>query len=98
MATGRPSRNDEDAAIERDLLQGLLEAGADVNAVSKDGQTPLHRAARSANATFISVLFEHGARLDVKDKEGRTPLDVVANPGRSNNPEIAALLKKLAGG
>jgi ankyrin repeat protein len=98
MATGRPSRNDEDAAIERDLLEGLLKAGAEVNAVSMDGQTPLHRAARSANAKFINLLVEHGARLDAKDKEGRTPLDVVANPGRSNNPEIAALLKRLAGG
>lgn len=98
MATGRPSRNDDDAAIERDLLEGLLKAGAEINAVSADGQTPLHRAARSGNAKFVSLLVEHGARLDAKDKDGRTPFDIVANPGRGNNPEVAALLKKLAGG
>jgi ankyrin repeat protein len=98
LATGRPARNDDDAAIERDVLEGLLKAGADLNAVSMDGQTPLHRAARSGNAKFISLLVERGARLDAKDKEGRTPFDIVANPGRGNNPEIAALLKKLAGG
>jgi hypothetical protein len=32
------------------------------------------------------------------DKEGRTPFDLVAAPGRTSNPEIAALLKRLAGG
>jgi len=76
----------------------LLKAGAEVSAASMDGQTPLHRAARSGNAKFITLLVEHGARLDAKDKEGRTPFDIAANPGRGGNPEIAALLKKLAGG
>jgi len=45
---------------------------------------------------LVTLLFERGARLDAKDREGRTPYDVVAMPGRSNNPEIADLLKRLA--
>ena len=98
MATGRAARTDDDAATERDALDVLLKAGAEVSAASMDGQTPLHRAARSGNAKFITLLVEHGARLDSKDKEGRTPFDIAANPGRGGNPEIAALLKKLAGG
>jgi ankyrin repeat protein len=47
---------------------------------------------------LINALNERGARLDARDKEGRTPYDLVAAPGRGNNPEIAELLKDLAGG
>jgi uncharacterized protein len=98
MATGRQARTDDDAKAEREMLETLVAAGADINAVSKDGQTPVHRAARGGNGKFVTALFEHGARLDVKDKEGRTPYDIVSAPGRGNNPDVAALLKKLAGG
>ena len=98
MAGARPARSDADLAVQRDVLDALLEAGAEIEAVGTDGQTPLHRAARGGNASFINALFERGARLDARDKDGLTPYDLVAAPGRSNNPEIAALLKRLAGG
>jgi hypothetical protein len=96
MATGRAARDDEAAALERDVLDRLLDAGAQIEAVSMDGQTPMHRAARSGNASFITLLFERGARLDAVDEEGRTAFDLAAMPGRTNNPEIADLLKRLA--
>jgi ankyrin repeat protein len=96
MATARAPRSDEDVAIERDVLDLLLRAGAGIEAAATDGQTPLHRAARNGNGGLVTLLFERGARLDVKDEEGRTPFDVVAMPGRSNNPEIADLLTRLA--
>ena len=47
---------------------------------------------------MIDALLERGARLDARDNEGKTPYDLVAAPGRGNNPEIAAHLKRLAGG
>ena len=98
MATARAPRSDEDVATQRDVLDLLLEAGAEIEGVATDGQAPMHRAARNGNGGLVTLLFERGARLDAKDKEGRTPFDVVAMPGRSNNPEIADLLKRLAGG
>lgn len=97
LATGRAARTDEDAAIEREVLDALLEAGAELDAAAGDGQSPLHRAARAGNARLVTLLAERGARLDAADKEGKTPLDLVAAPGRANNPEIAELLKRLAG-
>jgi ankyrin repeat protein len=97
MAGARPARSDADLAVQRDVLDTLLAAGAELEAVGTDGQTPLHRAARGGNASFVNALFERGARLDARDKDGLTPYDLVAAPGRSNNPEIAALLKRLAG-
>jgi len=98
MSGARPPRTDADRAVQGQVLDTLIAAGAEIEAVSADGQTAMHRAARGGNASFINALFERGARLDVKDKEGRTPYDVVAAPGRGNNPEIAKLLKGLAGG
>ena len=96
MATARAPRSDEDVATQRDVLDLLLAAGAEIEGVGADGQAPMHRAARNGNGGLVTLLFERGARLDVKDKEGRTPYDVVAMPGRINNPEIADLLKRLA--
>jgi ankyrin repeat protein len=98
MATARARRSDEELAVAREVLKLLLEAGAPLEAVAADGQTAMHRAARSGNSSFVEILFENGARLDVADKEGRTPLDIVTAEGRSNNPDIAALLKRLASG
>jgi cytohesin len=98
MAAARAPRSDAAVAIERDMLDLLLAAGADIEAAAADGQTPMHRAARGANASLIRALHERGARLDAREKEGRTPLDIVAAPGRANNPEIAELLRRLAGG
>jgi ankyrin repeat protein len=98
MGAGRAPRNDADLAVQRSVLDALLTAGAELEGLAKDGQTPLHRAARAGNAGLINALHERGARLDVRDNEGRTPYDLVAAPGRGNNPEIAELLKRLAGG
>jgi ankyrin repeat protein len=98
MASARASRSEADAAIERQLLDLLIAAGADIEATATDGQLPMHRAARSGNASFIELLFEYGARLDPVDAEGHTPADIVTMPGRSNNPKIAGLLSRLAAG
>ena len=49
------------------------------------------------NATVVEVLVEHGAHLDARDAAGRTALDLVLEPGRNENPTIAALLRRLAG-
>jgi hypothetical protein len=98
MASARPARSDEDAALERELLDLISGTGVEIEAAAMDGQVPMHRAARSGNGGFIRLLAERGASLDVVDAEGRTPLDIVTAPGRANNPEIAELLRQLAAG
>jgi len=98
MAAGRSPRTDADRTVQSAVLDALLAAGAELEGVAADGQTPLHRAARGGNAGLINALHERGARLDARDGEGRTAHDLVAAPGRGNNPEIAALLQRLAGG
>ncbi len=52
----------------------LLDAGADANAVAKNGCTALHAAAEAGRTQTITLLLSRGARPDARDEEGRTPL------------------------
>jgi ankyrin repeat protein len=58
---------DADAALE------LIKAGANVNARSKEGYTPLINAPA---ADVVRVLLENGADLSARDKDGKTALDL----------------------
>jgi len=72
-----------DYATEAQMIEGLnvlLDRQVDVNAVNDSGQTALHFAALSSDAT-VKLLAEHGAQLDIKDKQGRTPLDFALGAG-----------------
>jgi ankyrin repeat protein len=61
-------------ARERNLIQALLDAGAEVDAAGVDGRTPLLHAARTDNAAFVEVLLERGASTDVVSVAGQTAL------------------------
>jgi uncharacterized protein len=85
-------------------IQLCLDAGADVNAISNQGQTALHGAAQKGWDQVVQFLADHGAKLDVKDTRGRTPLDaangLLGNGGFDNSrrdihESTAALLRKL---
>jgi hypothetical protein len=58
----------------------LVAAGADVNAVSEAGQTPLHFGAQASD-DIVKFLAASGAKLDVKDKQGRTPVEMALGVG-----------------
>ncbi len=62
-------------------VKALLEAGADVNALSATGDTALHAAAQGGNVAMIQFLADHGAKLDVKNRAGFTPLDLAMGKG-----------------
>ena len=53
-----------------DVMEHLLELGADVNALNKFGHTPLYEAARSRKLKAIEWLLGHGAKL----RRGVSPL------------------------
>ncbi len=57
-----------------EVLQMLVELGADVTAVNAAGDTALHRAASKRFDAVVRFLADHGASLNARDEQGRTPL------------------------
>jgi len=55
-----------------EIIQLLLESGADVNAGTT---SPLHLAARGGNIEAIKILIAHNANVDSTDSKGQTALE-----------------------
>ncbi len=58
-----------------EIVDMLLAAGADVNAVQADGYTPLHEAAQNGDQAMAERLVAAGANRDVRLDNGATPAD-----------------------
>jgi len=57
------------------MIERLLEAGADVNRSSPEGETPLMTAARTGNRSAMNVLLDYGAAVDaIEEWRGQTAL------------------------
>ena len=68
-----------------------LAAGADVNAKTKSGLTPLHHAAFYGHMEIAELLIEKGADVKAKDMNGKTPLDEAI---KRKHTETADILRK----
>jgi ankyrin repeat protein len=97
-----------------DAVKVLLEAGADPDAKTPDGDSALHLAAFAGKMDIVRVLVEGGANANLKDAAGKTALQVVSEQApRPPRPtagaqvdgempaqpaEVAELLRGLASG
>ena len=75
--------------LREDIIDRLRLKGADLEAVDKDGSTPLMMACRNA-PTMIPVLLARGANLDVKYKASAGLLAVAAAHG-----QVASLIELI---
>jgi cytohesin len=66
----------------------LLAKGAEVDAKSKEGRTPLHYAALGDRMELAELLLAKGADVNVKDNDGKTPLKL------AKSGEMKGLLRK----
>jgi len=64
-----------------ELIQRLLAAGADINATTKDGCTPLLYAALLGHVEVVQFLLAAGADINATDKDGSTSLLYAASSG-----------------
>jgi 26S proteasome non-ATPase regulatory subunit 10 len=66
-----------------ELVQFLLDRGADVNVVDRTGRTPLIHAAKVdfGHSTIVDMLLAAGSRTDVRDEEGLTALERARRDG-----------------
>jgi hypothetical protein len=66
---------------EPEIIDGLLEAGADVNATNDAMMTPLMFAAGNRNGEVVDRLLAAGADVNRQDNEGQTALMLAAGVG-----------------
>ena len=77
---GRAALNNEVA-----MAKALIERGANVNVVDKQGMTPLLWAASMdfGDPAMIELLLKSGAKADAKNKDGLTALDLARKYGHA---------------
>lgn len=71
------------------IAQLLLDRGADVGAVHKDGNTPLHWASDEGHVEMVQLLLDRGADINIINAYRETPLSWAAKMG---HVEVAQLL------
>ena len=53
-----------------ELMETVLDAGADPDQRNHDGETPLHYAANGGHASSVQMLLARGADIDAADQIG----------------------------
>ncbi|KAI9654256.1 MAG: hypothetical protein M1829_000950 [Trizodia sp. TS-e1964] len=76
------------------VVQLLLEKGADIGALDKDGNSALKISINYRNNAVVRLLLENGADTKVPDRYSRTPLHWAAKIG--NNASVQLLLENGA--
>jgi ankyrin repeat protein len=96
---------DEEKKAALEAVKLLVSLGADVNAHSATGWTPLHAAAYAGADAIVQFLIEHGAVIDVQNGCGQTPLSLAEGKDAKGllkrtktRTSTLALLKKLGAG
>ena len=56
----------------------LLDKGANLEAKTRDGLTPLHCAARSGHENVVDAMLQRGAPISAKTKNGLAPLHMAS--------------------
>ena len=81
-------------AANAQTVQLAVQAGLDIHARARNGQTPLHVASRWGNTNTIMALLAAGANPETSDNAGRRPGDLaVLNPNLDGTDIVQRLEK-----
>uniref|UniRef100_A0A8C5GII6 BTB domain-containing protein n=2 Tax=Gouania willdenowi TaxID=441366 RepID=A0A8C5GII6_GOUWI len=79
-----------------EVVQCLLEFGANVNAQDAEGRAPIHAAISNQHNVIIQLLISHpDIRLNLRDRQGMTPFACAMT--HKNNIAAEAILKREPG-
>jgi ankyrin repeat protein len=67
----------------------LVEAGASLNALDKDGKSPIFAAVADGNFRITELLIQSGAKTTIVGKDGQ---DLLIKGVTSNSPQILELI------
>ena len=82
-----------------DVINVLLNAGADPNYVTVDGETCLHTAVRGhCSKEVLQKLMDHGVNVNVRSKYGETAIKIACLQGISQKVNIDAINALLNAG
>ena len=79
-----------------DVVEVLVDAGADVNAAQRHGWTPLHGAAQNGSLASVERLLAAGADPAARNDDGVDALDLARQAGHEE--VVIRLQRALAGG
>lgn len=89
----------------REVIEYLLNAGADINAIEYAGTelqywvsgfgTALHSAAKEGRKDMAQFLLEKGADIDVRDTSGLTPAEVAKEAGYPQLVPVLSVVKNV---
>jgi quinoprotein dehydrogenase-associated probable ABC transporter substrate-binding protein len=77
-----------------DIAQDLIKRGANVNAATTKGVTPLMIAAAHDNASMVGLLAQSGANAAAKSADGQTALDIAQQNGNDSAARALKLFQK----
>ncbi len=93
IGTGSSSGGGRVGPDQVECIKALVQAGAKVNTVAANGDTPLHDAVRTSPAEVVRLLLDAGARIDANNDRMQTPLSIATALKRD---DIVALLRARA--
>lgn len=76
------------------VIAFLLNRGAAIDAVDRDGLTTLSRAIQGRHYARATFLIERGASVHIKDRAGKTALDYLKGTRGTEASALRKLLKK----
>jgi ankyrin repeat protein len=79
---GRTPLHEAARAFSPDVVEYLLDAGADPNDPDAEGRTPLFSAYGLADMQVLRLLVERGADMSAQDYRGRTIVDLAIEDGQ----------------
>ena len=81
----------------KEIVELLIEEGANLNTKDEDGVTPLHDAVGSlSQKEIIELLITNGADINAKTKRGSTPLDWAEEVNENDALEDKSDYRELA--